>query len=181
MRGHLVVRRYARALFEASRDASLLKALEEDIAVLKRLMEETPEIRDFCLSPAQSLSKNRSFIEIAFLPYLSELTGRTVEIICQNSRLEAIPYLTEALEDQLDMSRGITKFQVESASELDDSEKKNILLKLEKRIGGQIRVDWLTRKNLQGGMTFQWNNRFLDLSLKSRLNGLKSVLKRKTI
>nr|WP_319777034.1 ATP synthase F1 subunit delta [uncultured Sphaerochaeta sp.] len=181
MKGLLVIKRYARALYETSREESRLKELEEDIAVLNRLFSELPELRQFCLNPSDSHGKNRIFVETAFLPYLSYYTGRTIGELLRNNRLEALPYLAEALQEEMDRSAHITAVIIESAAEQDDETKEEIGKQLEKRIGGGIRPVWRVRRELLGGLTFQWNNLFLDMSLRGRLNGFKAILKRKTI
>ncbi len=181
MRGHYVIRRYARALYEVCRERSALKELEKDMAVLNRLFDEAPDIRRFCLSPSDSPRKNRILLETAFLPYLSEYTARGVEALFRNNRLEALPWLAEALREEFDRAGDITEVVIESAAEQDDPSRDLIAGQLKKRLGAGIRPVWRIRPELLGGVTFQWNNLFLDLSLRGRLNQLKGTLKRKTI
>ena len=181
MKGLFVVRRYARALYEVCREHSLLNELEEDRNVLDRLFSEGPEIRRFCLNSSDSRRKNRLFIETAFLPYLSDYTARAVEELYRNDRLEALPYLAEALTEEMDRSANITGVVIECAREQSDEVKERVKRQLEKRIGGEVRPDWRIRGELLGGMTFGWKNLFLDMSLRGRLNHLMGVLKRKTI
>ncbi len=181
MKGLFVVKRYARALFEVSRDNNRLGDLKEDAAVLNRLFTEASEIRRYCLNPSDSREKNRILIDTAFLPYLGEYTAKTVETLFQNGRLEALPYLADALREEMDRNAGITTVIIESAAEQNEEDRDRIVGRLEKRIGGGIRPEWRIRPELLGGMTFQWNNRFLDMSLRGRVNHLKGTLKRKTI
>jgi F-type H+-transporting ATPase subunit delta len=181
MRGHTVIRRYARALYEVCRDNAALEELARDRKVLSRLFSEAPEIRRFCLSPSDSPRKNRILMETAFLPYLSTYTVRTVEALFRNNRLEALPWLADALREEFDRAGGITEVVIEAAAEQDEQDRNLIAGQLAKRLGAGIRPVWRIRPELLGGLTFQWNNLFLDLSLRGRLNQLKGTLKRKTI
>jgi len=178
MNGQSVVRRYAEALYKAGKEASLLKTLDRDMKDMNRLFREAPEIRSFCLHPSSSPEKNRLFIETALLPYLSELTGRTVEILCSNDRLEALPYMPEMFDLVRDKDKGIISVRIESAQEQSPIVKKQIKNQLQKRLGGEIRTDWQIKKEILGGFTFQWNNRMIDLSLKGRFQHLRNLLQR---
>jgi len=181
MNGSLVVRRYAKALYEASKEASALDTLMKDIETLDSLMFRLPEVRAFCLSGNPSLEKGRILVQTAFLPYLGELTGRTVRLLERNRRLAALPYLAEALREENDRAKGITRVIVESVNTADEQTRQEVLRFLKRRIPGTIDTVWRIREDLLGGMTFQWNNRILDLSLKNRLGKLKRILHRKSL
>ena len=180
MNGHLVVKRYARALYEAVRDASASDELMRDMESLDTLMA-LPELRDFCLNGNPSPEKSRVFVETALLPYLGDFTRRAVKLLGQNRRLEALPLLSTAVREERDRDLGITRVLVESVSAPDEELKQDVLRALKKRIDGEIEAEWNQKPELLGGVSVQWNNRLLDLSVKNRLTGLKRVLNRKAV
>ncbi|MDC7127248.1 MAG: ATP synthase F1 subunit delta [Spirochaetales bacterium] len=184
--GYRVVKRYASALFEVSKEAmasnpEALNELQLDIEALNKLMDEVPEIREFCLLDNHSMVKSRMFIEKAVLPYLGELTQKTVIILQQNNRLAALPFLADALQKELFLYNGVTPVIVETVSEPDENFKKDIQKALKNIIPGKVETEWKVRKDLLGGLTFQWDNRVLDLSVKNRLANFKRTLNRKSV
>lgn len=184
MNGKLVVRRYARALYEAAREADALAELDEDMKTLDRLMREVPQLAQFCLSSRKSSRSSKGslvFIQTALLPYVGELCGRAIEAMHQNDRLEAVPYLATALRHEKDRHLHVTRVEVEAAAQPDSELEQAVNRALEGRISGTVKTRWSVRPELLGGMTFHWNNRMLDVSLKSKLAQLKNALNRNTV
>ena len=180
MKGLSVVKRYARALFDTAESSSKLSELEADIAVLDELFGKMPQLKRFCLSPGppDTHMKTRTFIKTAFLPYLNSLTARTVGLLEKNSRLEALPWLSECLQELFDEKNGILHVRIESAAEIDTDLKTEIIRHLEKRFNCSVKTEWDIRPVLLGGMRIHWQNSMLDMSVRGRLTALRKILKR---
>ena len=177
MSGMMVVKRYARALFEAARDMGVLEEVRSDMEFITSLMEETPEIRRYCLTPHTNRQKEQTFARTAFLPYVSKTTGRMLEILCENGRIQALPFLPEAFQEIEDRDAGITPLLIESVQELSPDILKRIEENMRQRINGNIRSRLSITPSLLGGVRLTWNNRALDMSLRGRLRKMKTLLK----
>ena len=180
MKGQYVVKRYAKALFSAAESASRLSELKEDIEALDTLFSQIPGLKRYCLNPAspEDHESRKTFIRTAFLPYLSNLSARTVELLEKNNRLEALPWLSKQLGELFDARNGIINIRIESANVIDADLKGEIVKRLEKRLDRRIRTTWDARPELIGGMRFLWQNNMLDLSVRGRLSALCENLKR---
>ncbi len=176
MSGVKVVRRYARALYESSSESGKLTEAKSDMDFIGKLVSEVPEIRSFCMNQ-HSRNSEREFIDTAFRPYVSEATSRMMDVLCENGRLAAIPFLPEAFSSQEDIENGLTPLIIETANQLSEETVAEIEKKMSARIGSKIRSELRINKALIGGFRLTWQNRRIDMSLKGRLKTLKTLLK----
>ncbi len=177
MNGIPVIKRYARALYEAGKDAGELDSIRGDIAFIDRLMHEGPEIKRFCLESHNNRTKEFDFIRTAFSPYISPFTARMIEALCENNRLSAVPYIPAAFREQEDAAKGIEAVEIESANELTDESLSQIESRMQQRLGVKIRTKVRINPVLIGGVRITWSNRTIDMSLRGRLNAMKKLLK----
>lgn len=176
MSGVKVVRRYARALYESSAETGKLTEAKADMAFIGKLVSEVPEIRSFCMNQ-HSRNSEREFVNTAFKPYVSEVTSRMMDVLCENGRLAAIPLLPEAFKAQEDIENGLTPLIIETVNQLSEDTVSEIEKKMSARTGGKVRSDIRINKSLIGGFRLTWQNRRIDMSLKGRLKTLKTLLK----
>jgi len=177
MTGIAVIKRYAGALFEAGKDAGVLDEIRSDILYIDGLLKDAPEIRQFCLSPHHNLHKEQVFIRTAFIPYTGVFTGRMLEILCENKRLSALPFIPEAFHERENRDADIETLEIETVNELSEETlhhiEKRMQEKLQKKIESKIRLN----PALIGGIRITWANRTIDMSLRGRLNKMKKMLK----
>jgi F-type H+-transporting ATPase subunit delta len=176
MSGRLVVKRYARALYEAAMDAGKLEEIRKDMAFIENVLTEAPEIKAFCLESRGNRQKEKLFVTTAFIPYVGTHTARMLEILSENSRLAAIPYIPMAYSVYEDSLNGIIPLEIESAGELEEETREAIELKIGQRLSKKCRTTVRIKKLLIGGFTISWNNRMIDMSLKGRLNKMRRLL-----
>ena len=177
MSGRLVVKRYVRALFEVAEDAGTLNGVKEDISVLLKILKEVPEIRAYCLEPHANRMQEYEFVNLSFIPYVSDLTGRMITVLCKNGRLAAIPFIPAAFAE-LEEQRGDTvSVELESPVKLSEGVLKMITAGMERRTGKKIRLYEHLFPELLGGFRVIWQNRILDMSVLGRIKKMRMVLK----
>ncbi len=173
----LIVKRYARALFESARESGNLESVKADIEFLEQLLESAPEIRAYCLKSHRDLQKEQEFVKTAFIPYVSSLTGRMLALMGENGRLGGIPFLAEAFAMEEAEASETRLLEIEAPRELSSRELQDIEEKMRKRTGGEILSRMVINPSLLGGIRLTWENRTLDLSLKGRIQALKTKLR----
>ena len=176
MSGITVVKRYARALFETGKEAGVLDEIRKDMEFLEGLLNDAPEIRRFCLESHSNRKKEFIFVQNAFLPYVSQYTARMLEAACENDRLSAVPYIPEAYREQEERDMGIVSLDIETVDELSEENLRMIEDKMSDRINKKVQSRVRLNPALIGGIRVSWENRTIDLSLRGRLNKMKSLL-----
>ncbi len=177
MSGRLVVKRYVHVLFDTAVEASVLKEVVGDIAALDRILTEAPQIRDYCLSPHNNRVNEKEFVNIAFVPYFHDFTGRMLLTLCENGRLAGIPFIPAAFGELLELKGDTMTAVLESAAEMSPETTKKIISKLEKQSGKKVRLETRVLPKLIGGFRITRQNRILDLSVSGRIKKLRILLK----
>jgi len=177
MSGRKVVMRYTRALYELAEEKGMLDAIETDFFNMKEILNKVPKVRSYCLRSHHDHIMEMKFVNKAFIPYVSDLTGRMLKAAVRNGRLAAFPYLPQAFKELQDKKAGITEIVIESTREVDENLLKTIETRMEKIIGGTIRICNAIVPKLLGGIRILWNNRMIDLSIAGRLRKMKRLIK----
>ena len=177
MSGRLVVKRYARALFEISRETEETGEIRSDMDYIESLVLKNPEIRDYCLARHARRNNERVFVSEAFLPFVSDFTAKTLELLVENGRLDAIPYLPEAFREQEDSVSETIPLEIESAAPLSPELMQDLEKRMQKKLGKTLRTRNIVKPEILGGIRLVWNNTMMDLSLQGRLKKMKRLLR----
>ncbi len=177
MNGHLVVKRYARALLECYEESGRTKNLINDMNLIEKICADVPEIKSFCLKPHSNIKDEIEFINAVFIPYIEELTGRLLMIALTNSRLSAIPFLPAAINELLEKKGGDVTVLLEMANNHDEGILSLAKVQIAKRIGKNLNLKINILPELLGGFRIIWQNRIIDMSIAGRLKNLHRRLK----
>ena len=84
--------RYATALFELARERGELEAIERDLAVLERLLEESAPLGQIVRSPVMTrAAQAAAMVRLAESAGLADLTARFLGVLASNRRLAISP------------------------------------------------------------------------------------------
>ncbi len=171
--------RYARALYDLAREQDRSDQVVEDMAVLRRLFSEIPELRRYCLRQRKrdSSASEREFAEIALLPYLGDLTGRTVAVAIRNGRIGILPFLPAAYRTVSDRSEGTVRVLLETAREPASEIVEQVRASMERRTGKRVRMETAVTPEILGGVRISWDSRLIDLSAAFRLKRMRAWIK----
>jgi len=177
MNGPTVTIRYARALYEVAVEKGVLDRVVEDLSQLDRIINQTPPIRAYCLKRHKDRILEMNFVEIAFIPYVSDLTAAVLKTAVRNGRLSALVYLPAALNQLRAEKAGITDITLETTRPADQTLQEAFSARMSSRLGGKIKLTTRVVPGLLGGVRILWNNRMIDLSASGRLKQIRSKIK----
>ena len=171
-----IAMRYATALYETAAEKDALKSILEDMAFIESLINSAGEIKRFCLKPHTKGVKDMLFIETAFVPYVSELTGNTIKVAVHNGRLTILPLLPKAFEKICDKNSGSARAFLETAHEPADGLLEIVAERMQKRTGKPINLEHTLKPELLGGFRIWCEGRLIDNSAAGRLVRLRRLL-----
>ena len=173
-----LAKRYAHALFELAQDGSAVDVVSGDLAALRRATEASPDLRRLVQSPVFSAEDQaRALKAILEKMGANALTAKFVLLLAQKRRLRVLGQITGAYEHLIAAARGETEAEVTAARPLSDPEIAELKSVLKSRLGKEPRLHSKVDPTLLGGLVVKVGSRMIDSSLRTKLDGLRAVMK----
>ncbi|MDA3925817.1 MAG: ATP synthase F1 subunit delta [Kiritimatiellae bacterium] len=177
MSGPAISVRYATALYQVADEMGTLDAVTEDMLFMNNLMNEAPEIKQYCQKTRKINSQVLSFIEIAFLPYVSKHTGSMIDTAVRNGRLTALPLIPDAFSNIANEKSGTAMAFLETAHEPTDDLIVLIKERMQLKTNKNIKLEHTVNPDLLGGFKVWCEGRMIDNSVAGRLIRMKRLLR----
>ncbi|WP_376874315.1 F0F1 ATP synthase subunit delta [Albirhodobacter sp. R86504] len=173
-----IAARYATAVFEISREANGLDALEKDLDALRGVVSSSSELRDLMTSPLYSRDDQSAAIgAIAAKMGLGDTLASTLRLMASNRRLFALPALVTSLQGMIADAKGEVTADVTAATELTAAQADKLAGVLAKQTGKTVKLNLAVDESLIGGMIVKLGSKMVDTSVASKLASLKNAMK----
>ena len=174
MTNRAVATRYARALFEVSRDSGDVERTEEDILSFQQLLDGHDMLRSVLLNPAVSVADKRGLVQ-AMLSKLqfSEIAERLLLMLADRDRLDLLSEVRDVYNSLLMDHRGEVRACITTAEPLDSLHLQSMIQLLAKATGRKIKIETRVDNTLVGGMVTQIGSTVFDGSIAHHLDRLR--------
>ncbi len=172
-----VENKYAKTLFELSAPEEQERrkgALEEWLMLLGQI----PELQRALENPAVPMEERIAVVhEVAercspgdqiFKNFLAE--------VVKNGRIDSFAGISQAFARLVDEARGVLSMQVISAFELPENERQELRLDMERILEKKLAIEWITDRNIIGGLIVRTGDSVLDNSIKGALERVRREL-----
>lgn len=174
-----VAGRYAQALFDLALERDRVTTVEADLVALDGVRSESPELARLLASPAFAAEdKARGLAAVAEKGAFDDVTRRFLQLIARNRRAADLPGVVRAFRRLSAQHRGVVSAEVTSATPLSDSQRDAISAALRGSLGKAPEITTRVDPSILGGLRVRVGSRLYDASLKTRLDHLKTALKR---
>ena len=169
-------RPYAEAIFEIAEQDNSVDSWIKDLALISTSFQEnliqalidTPDI--------SHREKAEKFVSI-FEGEVSVKTINFLKTLGQANRLKILDNIILNFLELVAKKRNQKNVVVSSAFELESDQLEKIKLAMQKRLGADIIITSAVDKTLIGGMKISYEDQVIDLSLKNKLESLKTQLR----
>ena len=169
-------RPYAEAIFEIAEQDNSVDSWIKDLALISASFKEnliqalidTPDI--------SQREKAEKFVSI-FEGEVSAKTINFLKTLGQANRLKILDNIILNFLELVAKKRNQKNVVVSSAFELESDQLEKIKLAMQKRLGADIIITSAVDKTLIGGMKISYEDQVIDLSLKNKLESLKTQLR----
>jgi F-type H+-transporting ATPase subunit delta len=176
MSNTLVAKRYASALFQIANEQQILGQVEEDLRVVKEVLEYNPDLKAVLKSSKLTIDKKKEIVKNAFAS-VNVFVLNTVLILIDRHREDQIVEVTDQFLELANEAMGIAEADVYSARELTDAEREALSATFAAKIGKKsLRIENIVDSNLLGGIRLRIGNRIYDGSLRGKLDRLERKL-----
>ena len=173
-----IAARYATAIFELSKEAKALKALEKDVDALKDALAVSAELRNLISSPVYSREDVAAAIgAIAAKMGLSQPVAGGLGLMATKRRMFALPQVLLALRTMIADEKGEVTAEVVSAKPLSKAQQSELMSTLKARVGKEIKLETSVDESLIGGLVIKVGSQMIDTSIRAQLAALKNSMK----
>jgi len=176
VRGEIVARNYAQALFALGDREHELEAFGAALSEVAALLEEHADVRSFLETPRIATAEKKRVLRESLEGRIPGLVLNFILLVLDKRRQRLLPGMAQAYRDLLDERLGRAHVDVHVARSLTDDEVERIRSRLssilEKDAIPHIRI----RPELIGGIAFRSGDMIFDGSVRRRLQSMRRRL-----
>ena len=174
-----IAKPYAQAIFEIAEKNDSLSEWSELLSTASAIMADNAT-QAFIASPGTSKDQKIELIctllEKATSRELSKQESALINIVLNNGRTEAFGSISSAFDSAVSNANQSKSFQVVSAFELTEEEKKAIVEDLTSKHKTTETVDSVVDETLKGGVIIKEGDKVIDTSIKAKVDALSVSL-----
>jgi F-type H+-transporting ATPase subunit delta len=176
MSNSIVAKRYALALLNIAKEKDSLGVIQEELRVVKEVVQYNPELKAILNSSKLSIAKKKEIIKNAFTSVNVNVLN-TLLILIDRHREDQIVNLANEFLELANEEMGIAEAEVYSTRALTDAEREAISTVFAAKIGKKsLKIENIVDSNLLGGVRLRIGNRIYDGSLRGKLDRLERKL-----
>ena len=170
--------RYANALFALADEKKDLDGVSQSVDAFAGLIAESDDLQKFLNNPVMGVDeKAKGMTALVAKAGLADTTlGKFMGVVAAKGRLNALPAMLKAFQDELAARRGEVTAVVTSAQALTGAQEQKIADTLATKYGAKIRMETHVDESLLGGMTVRVGSTMVDSSLANKLARMKASL-----
>ena len=168
---------YARALHAVAGKGGDSQKIADNLAQFSAWLDESSELKMVCGSVRFTQEQRLAVVgDLATKAKFDDITKKALAILTESNRLLAAGAIAEQLRLLALADADVAPMQVDSAEELDESERKDLVKRFEKVLGKKVEAQYAVDPSLLGGVRVVAEGRTYDGSLKGQLSALSERL-----
>ncbi len=172
--------RYSRALFLSALDKNILDRIYRDMILITEI-SVIPEFRELIASPIILPSKKTKILHNTLGERLDPLTLSLIDLVVKNGRESYLPAIARVFISQTKEHKGITETILTTAVKVDENVKKQIADFISDSFKTKVELKEIVDDNIIGGFMLRIEDKYIDASIRSKLNKIKKELLAKTL
>jgi F-type H+-transporting ATPase subunit delta len=172
-----IARRYAQALFTTALRHDVVRAVEDDLDGIVRLLDTDRSFRDFIMAPYTSRDEKIRIAERLFSDRVTALTMQVLRVMLEKRRESELPFVREEYIRLRRDEANILYAKVTSAEAIDADQRIALVAKLESTLGKTVEAEFEIDPTLIGGVKVAYENNVMDGTVKGALQKLRERLR----
>ena len=172
----LVSVRYAKALFNSSKDKGIMEDVYGDIRLLMSQCAEMDEFCEFVRSPVVKPSKKKELFRDVFGKILNPVTIDFLNVVIDNNREAILDSIFRSYISFNKKEKNIKSVTIYSAFEMEDAYVVSVRKILAKELGEPIELKVVTKEDLLGGFILKVDDKMVDASITGKLKQVRNQL-----
>lgn len=172
----VVVRRYARALFQTAAAAGVVDRVEADLAALDEVFSSESKLLAALRAPTLTAAQKSGMLDRLFGESVQPLTRRFLHLLINKQRETLLPHVPSEFRRLANEARNQAPAMVRSAVPLSEDQLQRLTAALQERTGKQITLQTEVDPAMLGGLTVQIGDTVIDGTIRNRLAQLRQLL-----
>jgi F-type H+-transporting ATPase subunit delta len=172
-------RMYARALFDAAKEAGRLAQAHEELTDFAASVREVPELRSVLANP-QLDPNDKIAVLTDLLGGADELVRNFLLLLAEKGRIRELDEIVRELDALVAEEERRLTVDLTTAYELSDSEADTIVREIERAAGRKVDATRRVDPDLIGGVVLRAGSMRVDASVRGRLERLRHELATQT-
>lgn len=170
--------RYANATYIAASKQGMLPQVETELLGFKEVMTKNSGFSSYISNPTVSREAKVDTISKMFDgPKTSSVTKNLMLTMASNNRIGEATKVVDAFSEYMKASRGEVECVITSAVALSKAQAKKVADALKAEVGGKaVAISQVVDPSILGGLTVQIGDKYLDMSVSSKINTFKRSL-----
>ncbi|MBL4654786.1 MAG: ATP synthase F1 subunit delta [Bacteroidia bacterium] len=173
MSARRVAARYAKSLFDLSKEQACLDEINGDMQYFWETCKNNKELLLMLKSPLIPGDKKSDILKSIFADQFHTLSISIFDIIIRKKRESILNEIAKAFFDLYNEEKGIISASITSAYPLNEDLRKDIIHLLSQETNSMITLKEDVDKKLIGGFIIDIEGKQIDTSIKSKLRDLK--------
>ncbi len=170
-------RPYARAILDVATSAQRANTIRAELEKFDQARRESVELQDVYANPGiENEAKFGITHSIASKQGLSDLTGKVLEILIRNHRINDLGSVIDALTSMINDELNVAVAEVRSAHKLSEQELAQLRKTLEQKFGKRVEVHLDTDPSLLGGFVAKVGSEIFDASVVGKITKFREQL-----
>lgn len=172
-----IANNYANALFRIGKEQNSIDKLYKQLKEIVNVIENSDDLKQFFKNPLISANDKKEIIYKVFGKKFDLQIINLLNILSDNKKLNLIETIDYCFEKLYEKSNEILKVNVISAVEMNTESKNRLTKILEKKSKCKIFPEYEIKNDILGGLIIKFNDKVIDLSLSSKIRGMKTQLR----
>jgi F-type H+-transporting ATPase subunit delta len=170
--------RYARAFVDVVYDQKLDGAtLIAQLCSLVDLVKSSADLRHVWENPAIPAEQKRNLLDaIVARENVARQVRNLLAVLIDHRRIAALPEIARQIQLEMDRRLGLAEAEITSARSLDDAERADMELQLQRLTGKKVRAHYTLDAKLLGGAVVRLGSTIYDGSVRGQLRRMKEQL-----
>lgn len=166
--------RYAKSLVDLSRERGELDHVHEEMQYLREVCKVSREFVSLLRSPVIKGDKKQRIVDAVLSGRLGSLSAGFIRLLINKERESLLPEITSAFIEQYNLINKIHIVRLTTAHPVSEELREAILSKIRLETGLEhIELETVTKEELIGGFTLEFDNKLVDASIARDLHDIK--------
>ncbi|MEE9232084.1 MAG: ATP synthase F1 subunit delta [Nitrospirales bacterium] len=176
MNKSIIGRRYASALFQLLEESGIGPARNALVAFSQGLAENSA-LKHVLASPVFHFEEKRAVLdELSQRMQAPPVMRDFLTQLLKKNRAILLPEISEAFAELADQQKGIQQVLVESATQMDATQKEQIKRELTQTLHQEVEVDFNVKPHLIAGLKLKIGGQIFDNTVQGRLTSMQDQL-----